>query len=381
MYAYDVHVRGRGAVGRCLALSLARLGLRVALSAPQAARLEPDVRAYAMNAASQHMLAALKVWDGPVAEAATSVYDMWIQTHLAHEGAPTEVALAFSAWQQKVGELAWIVDAATLAKELENAVRFSSQITLIADESNVNAPLTALCEGRFSSTRDELGVQFDQRDYGQTAIAARLQSSDPHQGLAQQWFLSPEVLALLPCGHTSGYALVWSVPSERAQALLALSEGEFLTELATITRSRVGELQLSSQRAAWPLALGQAQAWCGGFPAQPAQSWVLMGDAAHVIHPLAGQGLNLGLADVAALVQVLTQRESWRPLSDLRLLRRYERARLGPTWAMQRATDGLLHLFAHPSTTVKTLRENGLGLLNRATPLKRWLTKQAMGFQ
>jgi 2-polyprenyl-6-methoxyphenol hydroxylase-like FAD-dependent oxidoreductase len=350
MHTFDVHVRGAGVVSRCLALSLARLGLRVALSAPQVLDV-PDVRAFALNAASQQLLKSLKVWDGAVAEAATSVYDMWIQTSASPDGAPAEVALAFSAWQQKVGELAWIVDATPLAKELENA---------------------------------ELGVQFDQRDYGQTAIAARLQSSDPHQGMAHQWFLSPEVLALLPCGsdahRSSGFALVWSVPHERAQVLQALTPDDFLTELAKITHSRVGELQLSSeQRAAWPLALGQAHEWSGSFPTNPTQSWVLLGDAAHTVHPLAGQGLNLGLADVAALTQVLTQRETWRPVSDQKLLRRYKRERQGATWAMQRATDGLLHLFAHPSNTVKTLRNHGLGLLNRATPIKRWLAAHAMG--
>jgi ubiquinone biosynthesis UbiH/UbiF/VisC/COQ6 family hydroxylase len=417
MHTYDVHVRGAGVVSRCLALSLARLGLRVALSAPQVLDA-PDVRAFALNAASQHMLKSLKVWDGAVAEAATSVYDMWIQTSANPDGAPAEVALAFSAWQQKVGELAWIVDATPLAKELENAVRFSPQITVISDTQDlrkasparridntvrtygeeitttreafsvspdkVQAPLTAICEGRFSSTRDELGVQFDQRDYGQTAIAARLQSSDPHQGMAHQWFLSPEVLALLPCGsdahRSSGFALVWSVPHERAQVLQALTPDDFLTELAKITHSRVGELQLSSeQRAAWSLALGQAHEWSGSFPTNPTQSWVLLGDAAHTVHPLAGQGLNLGLADVAALTQVLTQRETWRPVSDQKLLRRYQRERQGATWAMQRATDGLLHLFAHPSNTVKTLRNHGLGLLNHATPIKRWLAAHAMG--
>jgi 2-polyprenyl-6-methoxyphenol hydroxylase-like FAD-dependent oxidoreductase len=383
MHTFDVHVRGAGVVSRCLALSLARLGLRVALSAPQVLDV-PDVRAFALNAASQQLLKSLKVWDGAVAEAATSVYDMWIQTSASPDGAPAEVALAFSAWQQKVGELAWIVDATPLAKELENAVRFSPQVTVISDAEKAQAPLTAICEGRFSSTRDELGVQFDQRDYGQTAIAARLQSSDPHQGMAHQWFLSPEVLALLPCGsdahRSSGFALVWSVPHERAQVLQALTPDDFLTELAKITHSRVGELQLSSeQRAAWPLALGQAHEWSGSFPTNPTQSWVLLGDAAHTVHPLAGQGLNLGLADVAALTQVLTQRETWRPVSDQKLLRRYQRERQGATWAMQRATDGLLHLFAHPSNTVKTLRNHGLGLLNRATPIKRWLAAHAMG--
>jgi 2-polyprenyl-6-methoxyphenol hydroxylase-like FAD-dependent oxidoreductase len=117
--------------------------------------------------------------------------------------------------------------------------------------------------------------------------------------------------------------------------------------------------------------IANASAWCG-------PGWALLGDAAHVVHPLAGQGLNLGLADVAALARVIGAREPWRPLDDPKLLRRYERERLVPTWAMGRLTDGLLHLFAHPAPVVRELRNRGLTLVNRLTPVKRWLTARAL---
>jgi 2-polyprenyl-6-methoxyphenol hydroxylase-like FAD-dependent oxidoreductase len=133
-----------------------------------------------------------------------------------------------------------------------------------------------------------------------------------------------------------------------------------------------GTLQLASKRAAWPLALARAERVCG-------PGWALVGDAAHLVHPLVGQGLNLGLGDVATLARVLEQREPWRGLGDERLLARYARERAGPTLAMARLTDGLLHLFAHPAPWVKELRNRGLDLVEAATPLKRWLAARAFG--
>ncbi|MGZ8260301.1 MAG: FAD-dependent monooxygenase, partial [Caldimonas sp.] len=127
----------------------------------------------------------------------------------------------------------------------------------------------------------------------------------------------------------------------------------------------------ASERAAWPLVVGGARQWCG-------PGWVLLGDAAHIVHPLAGQGLNLGLADVAALTAVIVAREPWRGLGDERLLRRYGRQRATPTWAMRQMTDGLLRLFALQSAPVRELRNNGMRLVNGVPPLKRWLTSRAL---
>ncbi len=379
MERFDVQVRGAGIVGRSLALSLARLGLRVALRAdtlkadPDAS---PDVRAYALNAASVALLRSLKVWDALPAHAATPVLDM----HVQGDAAPA--ALDFSAWQQRVSALAWITDAAVLERELAQAVRFAPHITVvdakndteIDTDTEVQAALTALCDGKGSPARAALGVTFDRHDYGHRAIAARLTSPRAHQGMARQWFRSPDVLALLPFdtpapGHS--YALVWSMPEARAAELLAADDAAFEQALMQATNAEGGELKLASPRASWPLMLASAQAWCG-------PGWVLLGDAAHVVHPLAGQGLNLGLADVAALTRVIEQREAWRDLGDEKLLRRYTRERAAPTWAMGQVTDGLLNLFAEPAPAVRELRNRGLSLVNRLSPLKRWLTAQAL---
>lgn len=369
MKDHDVEVRGAGIVGQCLALALARAGLRVALRpAPSRGARGEDVRAYALNAASVALLRDLKVWDALPAHAATPVFDMHVQ------GDARAASIDFSAWQQKVGALAWITDAAVLERELANAVRFAPHVERVEPDAVVQAPLTALCEGLDSPGRAERGVEFDRIDYGHRAIAARLTSTRPHQGIARQWFRAPDVLALLPFdtprpGHS--FALVWSLPNAAADELLALDAAGFEARLTAATQGEAGVLTLASERAAWPLARAATSRWCG-------PGWVLVGDAAHVVHPLAGQGLNLGLADVAALVAVLTQRESWRPLGDERLLRRYARERIAPTWAMGQLTDGLLRLFAAEAPLTRDVRNRGLALANRLSPLKRWLTARAL---
>jgi len=364
---FDVQVLGAGIVGRCLALALARAGLSVALR-PEGSRPadSDDVRAYALNAASVELLRSLKVWDALPAHAATAVLDMHVQ------GDAHAAAIDFSAWQQHVSALAWITDAALLERELAAAVRFAPHVTVV--DTEVRAPLTALCEGKASPTRAALGIAFERSDYGHQAIAARLTSSRAHQGIARQWFRAPDVLALLPFDAPQpqrSFALVWSLPNQRAQQLLALDAAAFEHELMQASGGEAGTLTLASERAAWPLMQANAGAWSG-------PGWVLLGDAAHVVHPLAGQGLNLGLADVAALVEVIRQREPWRALGDAKLLRRYARERVAKTWAMGQLTDGLLRLFADELPMARELRNRGLTLVNHLSPLKRWLTARAL---
>jgi len=368
---YEVLVRGSGCVGRSLALALGAQGLRVALlgtAEPLPAQRE-DLRTYALNAASVALLRELKVWESLPADAVSPVYDMQVA------GDVPGSLLEFSAWQQGVAELAFIVDAGALEQQLAAAARFSPHVHVIDDAANVEAQLTALCEGRDSARRAELGVRFEAQPYGQRAIAARLVADRPHQGVARQWFRAPDVLALLPFERpqpAASYGLVWSLPEARADELMAASDEDFEAALNEATGMAAGRLKLAGGRAAWPLALARAEPVVG-------PGWVLLGDAAHLVHPLAGQGLNLGLADVAALARVLRERESWRSLGDERLLRRYQRERLAANWAMGELTDGLQRLFASETPLARTLRNTGMNALNAAAPLKRWLTAQALG--
>jgi len=209
---------------------------------------------------------------------------------------------------------------------------------------------------------------------GEGGVAARLASDRAHAGLARQWFRAPDVLALLPLDRPEpgrSYALVWSVPDARADALLALDAPAFELALADATGGVAGTLRLASERAAWPLMLARAHPVCG-------PGWVLLGDAAHVVHPLAGQGLNLGLADVETLARVIAARESFRSLGDDKLLRRYARERHAPTRAMGHVTDGLLQLFSSQQPALKELRNRGLNLLNALPPVKKLLTGRAL---
>lgn len=374
--APDILVRGAGAVGLAAALALARQGLRVALlgqptapsiSTPGSKPGGTDIRAYALNGASVDLLTELNVWEAIPAATRTQVHEMRI------EGDDGASVLEFSAWNSALAELAWIVDAAALDAALREAVRFAPHIERVA--APVSASLTLLAEGKDSATRAALGSRMLRRSYGHQAIAARLEATRPHGGLARQWFRAPDVLALLPMDqprHDHGLALIWSVPDERAAQLLALTDEAFEAELAQATAGAAGELRLIGARAAWPLSIGRAEPLHG-------PGWLLLGDAAHVVHPLAGQGLNLGLADVASLARILTERESWRSPGDVRLLARHARARAGDTLAMGTLTDGLLHLFSHPSPWAKELRNRGLGLVNHLPPLKRLLTRAALG--
>jgi 2-polyprenyl-6-methoxyphenol hydroxylase-like FAD-dependent oxidoreductase len=372
MASHDVLVRGGGAVGLAAALALSRLGLEVALleaaaGGAGAAPTGEDVRAYALNRASVDLLASLKAWDAIDPADRTPVHDMRV------EGDAPGAVLEFSAWAQAEPELAWIVGAAALEDALRAAVRFAPRVTRVP--APVPAALTVLAEGKDSATRAALGARMVRHPYGQRAIAARLEADLPHAGRARQWFRSPDVLALLPtdrprAGH--GLALVWSLPEERASELLALPPAAFEAALADATGGAAGVLSLVGPRVAWPLSIGRAAPLHG-------PGWVLVGDAAHVVHPLAGQGLNLGLADVASLAAVLAAREGWRPLGDERLLARHARAREGPVHAMGLVTDGLLHLFSSQAPLARELRNRGLGLVNRLPPVKQLLAQRAIG--
>jgi 2-polyprenyl-6-methoxyphenol hydroxylase-like FAD-dependent oxidoreductase len=371
----DVLVHGAGIVGCTAALALRNGGLRVAItddaaSVASRASTSParsDIRAYAISPASQALLERVGAWQLLPADARTPVYDMRI------EGDSGDRALGFSAWQQRVRELASIVDAAALEAALLQRVGEAGIARVPA--AGTTAALEVIAEGKASASRARRGVRFERHDYGQTAVAARLVSDRVHEHTARQWFLSPDVLALLPLERPEpgcSFGLVWSVSTERARDLQAMPAEAFEHELAQATQASAGMLRLASERACWPLAIGRAEPVAGA-------GWALVGDAAHVVHPLAGQGLNLGLGDVAALADVIVARESWRGIGDERLLGRYARQRAWPVAAMSGVTDALQVLFSHPSPVARELRNRGLGLVDSMSAVKRWLASEALG--
>ncbi|MDM0043100.1 FAD-dependent monooxygenase [Variovorax dokdonensis] len=370
----EVCIRGAGIVGRALALLLAGARVRVALVTPEQdreARAREDIRAYALNDASRRLLESLRAW--PDDMHVTAVREMQIR-------GDADGSVQFKAADHHVDALAWIADVPALEQRLADAVRFQPLVDVV--KAPVAAPLTIVCEGRASATREALGVNYEVTRYPQQAIAARFTAEQPHGEVARQWFNHRgEVLALLPLGGTGGHevALVWSVELAHAARLMALDETAFATEVAEGSGNALGALTPIGERAAWPLQRAIADRWTGHMPDDERDSWALAGDAAHTVHPLAGQGLNLGLADARALADVIATREHWRSVGDLRLLRRYERARRGEVMAMSLATDGLQQLFAHGAEPLPRLRNLGMTGFNRTRLLKSWVARQAMG--
>jgi 2-polyprenyl-6-methoxyphenol hydroxylase-like FAD-dependent oxidoreductase len=366
---FDVVVRGAGVVGQVLALLLARERLRVALVAPQAPERGNDVRAYALNAASRELLLALRAWPDQTPGAVTPVTAMQVWGDGGGQ-------LRFDATELGAEALTWIVDVPALERRLTDAIGFQGGIERLAEAPP--AGLTVICEGRRSATRDALGIAFDVRPYPHMALAARLRTEHPHGGVARQWFVDGEVMALLPLDGPAGnlVALVWSLPTQQAMAWLQAEPSQLAQAVQARSAQALGTLHMDASAQAWPLELARARSWI----ARGASGAVaLAGDAAHAVHPLAGQGLNLGLADAAELARVLHAREYWREPGDPRLLRRYERARAADVQAMAFVTDGLFGLFGLTDTRAQMLRNRGLSGVDRSSPLKRWLARQAMG--
>ena len=371
--AFDICIRGGGVVGRTLALLLARERLRVGLVV-QANTLEnadspvaADVRAYALNAKSRALLESLRCW--PDAQHATEVLAMRIQGDDGGE-------VNFSASELKVPGLTWIVDVPELEFRLAEAARFQPLIELL--DAPQPATLTVICEGKASRTRSEFGIDFDIAPYPQTAVAARLQCETCHAQTAFQWFTQGEILAFLPLGGPGGnsVAVVWSILRERVQSVLDESPEEFCQQLEVASNGRLGRLSLVSARSAWPLQSAHAERWIG---MRANGAWALAGDAAHNVHPLAGQGLNLGLADALALATTLGQREYWRDVGDERLLRRYERSRKVEVLVLDRTMDGLQRLFSQKGSAWQVARNWGMNGFERSGLIKQWVARQAMG--
>ncbi|MDD5029781.1 MAG: FAD-dependent monooxygenase [Rhodoferax sp.] len=364
----DICIRGGGIVGHTLALLLARERLHIGLVTQPITTTGPDVRAYALNASSRALLESVRCW--PDARHATAVTDMQV---CGDDGG----AVHFSAAELAVPALTWIVDVPALEAQLAEALRFQPQIEVL--DSPQPAALTVVCEGKTSQTRFELGVEFDVVRYPQHAIAARLQCEQPHGQVARQWFTQGEILALLPLDGPQGntVAAVWSAQATRAPELLAETDAAFCAELEKISQGSLGTLKLISQRASWPLQNAQASRWIGSSAA--GQSWALAGDAAHTVHPLAGQGLNLGLGDVAELVRILHARAYWRSVGDAKLLRQYERARRTEVSTTALAMDGLQRLFSQRGSAWQTLRNWGMKGFDLSGPTKDRAARYAMG--
>lgn len=390
----DICIVGNGVIGKTAALALAQAGLRVDLLMPQTAPTPAeeqsgwDVRVYAVNHIARDLLSSVKVWDALDAERIAAVAGMEITGDAGHHPG----RLSFDAYAAHVDALAWIVEDRYLHTALDAALKFASNVrrvdgravSLAADAQGIDlqldngdvlgAFLLIGADGGQSWVRGRCDIGLDYRSYGQRAIVTNFACGKAHQGVAHQWFTATEgIVALLPLPGQR-VSLVWSAPQALAETLLRQPAAQLAQHLEKYAGHALGALT--------PLAPEQVR----GFPltlvkphAMTAARVALIGDAAHVIHPLAGHGMNLGFADVAALLKVIGAREQWRDCGDARVLSRYARTRKEDVLLMQLATDGLARLFESSVEPVRFMRNAGLNLINHLPVLKRRLVAHALG--
>ena len=254
--------------------------------------------------------------------------------------------------------------------KLENVVTAENHVEIILDNGQmIRAGLLIGADGHQSSVRKYAGILFCEKYYQQQGIVARVQTEHAHQNTAWQRFLSTGPLALLPLNN-SECSIVWSANDDYATQLMQLDEQKFEQALTQASESKLGEITLCSKRASFPLLSGQAKSMVQTRIA-------LVGDAAHALHPLAGQGANLGFTDAAVLADVLANTE--RDIGSYKVLRKYERARAGETLVMQHAMNALVAIFCSTSTPVITARNFALNSVDKTQSLKKFFMRHAMG--
>jgi 2-octaprenyl-6-methoxyphenol hydroxylase len=384
----DVLIIGGGMVGMTLAAALAGAGVRVVVIDAQPARLRTapafDGRVSAIAAGSKAMLAAIGVWPRLEAEA-EPILDIRVSDghsplflhydhrdlgdgplgHMVENRHLRQALLAHLAGL----ESARLIDGRKVVSLDRDGARAAARLN---DGRIVRAPLAVATDGSGSPTRRGAGIGITQWRYPQTGIVTTVAHARPHRGIAQEHFLPAGPFAILPmAGRRS--SIVWTERTALAQRLVALDEAAFSAELALRFGDYLGKLRPVGPRFSYPLALLHADSYV-------APRLALAGDAAHAMHPIAGQGLNMGLRDVAALAEVAVDgiRLGLDPGSPA-VLEKYQRWRRFDNALMLAATDGLNRLFSNDVAPVRLARDLGLAAVNRMPPLKRLLMRQAMG--
>lgn len=387
---YDVLIAGAGLVGLALATALARAGLSVALAdradvaaAPTARTGEDwDTRIYAISPGSAAFLAEQGAWQALPPDRVTAVESMRVE---GDGGA----LLHFSAYELGERALAWIVEERALRAALVPLARasgvavhapcafgslsFSSEAAVLqlADGEALSARIVVGADGVRSWVRETSGIAAATRPYGQTAVVANFASERAHQGRAYQWFRDDgAILAWLPLAGRR-VSMVWSAPDALATELLALPADALALRVAAAGRHALGTFRSITPAAGFALQLVK-------LPTVVGRRLALIGDAAHGVHPLAGQGVNLGFGDAEALTAVLRERGPVADPGSPILLDRYARRRAEPVLAMQTATDALARLFGVTTPLVRYARNIGMAALDRLPPAKRLLAQSAL---
>jgi 2-octaprenylphenol hydroxylase len=399
--AVDVVVVGAGIAGKACALGLAQLGLETIQIAPDLGEVVPapqgdqwGQRIYAFSPSTQKLLVHLQVWDAIDHSRMQVVRDMRI---FGDRGEKLD-QLHLSAFEAGTPQLAWIGESNVIEHTLDQASRFQNKLErindtveniqvdfdgaalVLANGSTLRTQLLIAADGANSPIRNNLGIATKEESYSQSAVVANWICSNAHLDTAYQWFLpGGDIVAMLPLPNKQ-VSMVWSTSPENAADLLNLDQASWTEKFSKIANGAIsnqfGSLILNSRPAAFALRRIRASRFIGP---EDNPKVALIGDAAHVMHPLAGQGLNLGLRDVLTLLHILGKRESFRSPSDKVLLRRYERQRQGDTTALLWVTDKLKKLFSASGGTERQLRNWGLGMVNRSHFMKRRLIERALG--
>lgn len=377
----DVAIVGAGLAGAALARAARGLGVALVGEAPAAAPASSpfDARVYAITPGNAAFLQSVGAWPGA---RVTPVRAMRVF------GDDARSALEFDAYRAGVAELAWIVEDGALQAALWESLA-AEGVRVLAPERlerlevaperaqlqlrggrTLEARLVVGADGAQSLVREQAGITATDAAYAQRAVVANFACARAHRHTAYQWFQGGPVLALLPLpgDHVS---MVWSTAEEEAERLLALAPQALADAVAAASGHALGELSLVTPARAFTLRRLAARR-------RVAPRVALIGDAAHVIHPLAGQGANLGLQDARELAAVLGAREPGRDPGELRLLRRYERARALEIGAMDATVHGLYRLFGAQARPLALLRNAGLNLTDRMPVIKNLLMRQAM---
>jgi ubiquinone biosynthesis UbiH/UbiF/VisC/COQ6 family hydroxylase len=383
---FDIVIVGAGLVGASFAVALRGAGLKLALveaQAPVAAGEDWDSRVYAISPGSAAFLEGMGVWKRIDRSRIDAVREMQIY------GDAAGAQLQFSAYESGVPELAWTVESKRLQNVLWQALEHQHNLELLCPEQCeslqlredaaelvlaggkvLRAKLVVAADGKHSWVRQAAGIAAEAKPYGQMGVVANFNCAGEHHDTAYQWFRDDGVLAYLPLPGRR-MSMVWSTSDAHAAELLALSAEALCARVAEAGKNTLGALALLSPAAQFPLMRQHAARLA-------APRLALIGDAGHVLHPLAGQGVNLGFGDAAALAQVLLQRELFRDPGEIRLLRRYERARAEDILALAWVTDGLHHLFAAPGGVAASLRNTGMNLTDALPVIKNLLIRRAL---
>jgi 2-octaprenyl-6-methoxyphenol hydroxylase len=391
MKHYDVLIAGGGMVGSCLACALSGQGLRIALVEPvrQEIRGEPgyDDRAIALAYGTRRIFSGLNLWRDMEAEA-TPIHQIHVSDR-GHFG-----AVRMDRTEEGLPAIGYVVPARVIGRVLADSVSRLDDVDTYCpasvsatsqaadcvqvvlarqeDTTTVSAQLVVAADGAESALREQAGIESVHTDYGQTAIVTNVTPQQPHRNIAYERFTDSGPLAVLPMS-AGRCAVVWTVASGQADAVMALDEAAFLEQLQERFGQRLGRLQRAGRRQAWPLCLLSARCSTG-------QRLALAGNAIHTLHPIAGQGFNLGARDVAVLAEVVVDaRRAGQDPGSSGVLARYADWRRRDHKNVTLFTDGLARLFTLSAPGLGVARGAGMVALDLVPPAKRLLTRLTMG--